>query len=88
MLNIFDFTNDNFRILKFLYDNMDENCLVKVTQQEVGEATCISHVTVNKIFQCLKKELCIRQDKTRVGRYYVLDNGKYIVESFLSIERK
>lgn len=81
-MSIVEFTNDNFRVLAYLYDNMDPSRLVKITQQEVSDALGISRVTVNKIFKQLKDGDYITQDSTKVGRYYLTESSVRLVESF------
>ena len=85
---IVEFTNDNFRVLAYLYDNMDASRLVKITQQEVSDALGISRVTINKIFKQLKDGNYITQDSTRVGRYYLTEVSARLVESFRQIHTK
>lgn len=83
-----EFTNENFRILAHLYDNKNEEHLVKTTQQEVSDALGISRVTINKVFSKLKDSGYITQDTTKVGRYYLTDSGLTVVETFRNINRK
>ncbi len=87
-MSIVEFTNDNFRVLAYLYDNMDVSRLVKITQQEVSDALGISRVTINKIFKQLKDGNYITQDTTKVGRYYITDVSVCVVESFRKSEKK
>ena len=84
-MSIVEFTNDNFRVLAYLYDNMDASRLVKITQQEVSDALGISRVTINKIFKQLKDGDYITQDSTKVGRYYLTEASSRLVESFRQI---
>ena len=81
-MSIVEFTNDNFRVLAYLYDNMDTSQLVKITQQEVSDALGISRVTINKIFKQLKDGGYLTQDSTKVGRYYLTESSVHLVESF------
>ena len=81
-MSIVEFTNDNFRVLAYLYDNMDTSRLVKITQQEVSDALGISRVTINKIFKQLKDGGYLTQDSTKVGRYYLAESSVRLVESF------
>ena len=80
-MSISEFTNDNIRVLAYLYDNMDASRLVKITQQEVSDALGISRVTINKIFKQLKEGNYLMQDSTKVGRYYVSESSARLVES-------
>ena len=83
---IVEFTNDNFRVLAYLYDNMETSQLVKITQQEVSDALGLSRVTINKIFKQLKEGDYLMQDTSKIGRYYLTDTGVHIVKSFRTSE--
>ena len=87
-MSIVEFTNDNCRVLAYLYDNMDAARLVKITQQEVSDALGISRITINKIFKQLKENGYITQDTTKVGRYYITNASVCVVESFRKSEKK
>ena len=87
-MSIVEFTNDNFRVLAYLYDNMDTSRLVKITQQEVSDALGISRVTINKIFKQLKDGSYLTQDSTKVGRYYLTKKAISMIETFRSVEKK
>lgn len=87
-MSIVEFTNDNFRVLAYLYNNMDNARLVKITQQEVSDALGISRVTINKIFKQLKDGGYITQDSTKVGRYYLAESGINIVKAVRASKKK
>jgi DNA-binding Lrp family transcriptional regulator len=70
-----------------MYDNKNEQNLVKTTQQEVSEELGLSRVTVNKIFKQLKENNYIIQDTTKVGRYYLTAEGITVVETFRKINK-
>lgn len=81
-MQIIEFTNDNFRVLAYLYDNMSTSRLVKITQQEVSDALGISRVTINKIFKQLKNGGYLTQNTAKVGRYSLTESGVRVVKSF------
>lgn len=87
-MSIVEFTNDNFRVLAYLYDNMDPSRLAKITQQEVSDALVVSRVTINKIFKQLKDGGYLTQDSTKVGRYYLTKKAISMIETFRSVEKK
>ena len=87
MANVRDYTNDVYLVLSCLYDHMDSSGEVRITQQEVSDSLNMSRVTVNRIFTRLKETMNIRQDKTRVGRYYLTNNGIMVVKTFRKIEK-
>ena len=82
-----EFTNDNFRTLAYMYDNKNEQNLIKTTQQEVSDELGLSRVTVNKIFKQLKENGYVTQDTTKVGRYYLTTEGITVVETFRKINK-
>ena len=49
MSSIDTFTNDNFRVLSYLYDNKNKDNLVKITQTELSKELALSRGTINAI---------------------------------------
>lgn len=88
MSKVSEFTNENFRVLAYMYDNKNYQHLVKITQQEVSDELGVSRVTINKIFKQLKESGYIVQDKTKIGRYYLTESGIAVVETFRKINEK
>lgn len=82
MANIDILTNKTYRVLSYLYDNKDNENLVKITQTELSEKVSINRTLMNSIFKILSDNGYIRQDKTRVGRYYLTDTAIKVVEDF------
>lgn len=83
-----DFTNTNFVILAHLYDEKDQNNVVKITQDEVAEHLGLSRVTINKAFALFVQNSYLQRDFKHVGRYYLTDLGCKVVEVIrtLSVE--
>ena len=91
-----DFTNTNFVILAHLYDEKDQNNVVKITQDEVAEHLGLSRVTINKAFALFVQNFALmfydngylQRDFKHVGRYYLTDLGCKVVEIIrtLSVE--
>ena len=82
MPNIDILTNKTYRVLSYLYDNKDNENLVKITQTELSEKVGINRTLMNSIFKILSDNGYIKQDKTRVGRYYLTDTAIKVVEDF------
>ena len=82
MSNIEFFTNSNFKVLSYLYENKDKENLVKITQEEIGMALNMNRTTVNYIMKKLKEKGYIIHDESKVGRYYLTDEAIKIVEPF------
>ena len=58
MINLVDFTNDKYKLLKFLYDNQIEiknNKYIALSQQEIADSLHFSKNKTNNIIQELKK---------------------------------
>ena len=82
MSNIEFFTNSNFKVLSYLYENKDKENLVKITQEEIGMALNMNRTTVNYIMKKLKEKGYIIHDESKVGRYYLTEEAIKIVEPF------
>ena len=85
MSHIKYFTNDNFRILAYLYDAKSANGKVHITQQEVADDLEISRATVNKIMGELRETGYIEQDGKHVGRYILTENALSVIETFRNV---
>ena len=82
MPNIEFFTNSNFKVLNYLYENKDTENQVKITQDEIGKALDMNRTTVNYIMKGLKEKGYVIHDDSRVGRYYLTEEAVKIVELF------
>ena len=83
MINLFDFTNDKYKLLKFLYDNQIEiknNKYIALSQQEIADSLHFSKNKTNKIMQELKKDNFINTFNNTKGKYIVSDKGNKVVE--------
>ena len=57
MINLVDFTNDKYKLLKFLYDNQIEiknNKYIALSQQEIADSL---HFSKNKTNRIIMKKL-------------------------------
>ena len=82
MGNIESLTNNNFKLLSYLYDRKDKDNLVRITQTETSKELELNRGTVNLIFKSLKENGYLVHDETRVGRYYLTENAVKTVELF------
>ena len=83
MINLIDFTNDKYKLLKFLYDNQIEiknNKYIVLSQQEIADSLHFSKNKTNKIMQELKKDNFIDTFNNTKGKYIVTKNGKKVVK--------
>ena len=75
-----DFTNTNFVILAHLYDEKNNENVIKTTQDEVADNLQLSRVTINKAFALFVQNGYLQRDFKHVGRYYLTDLGCKVVE--------
>ncbi len=83
MINLVDFTNDKYKLLKFLYDNQIEiknNKYIVLSQQEIADSLHFSKNKTNKIMQELKKDNFIDTFNNTKGKYIVSDKGNKVVK--------
>ena len=83
LINLVDFTNDKYKLLKFLYDNQIEiknNKYIALSQQEIANSLHFSKNKTNKIMQELKKDNFINTFNNTKGKYIVSDKGNKVVE--------
>ena len=83
MINLVDFTNDKYKLLKFLYDNQIEiknNKYIALSQQEIADSLHFSKNKTNKIMQELKKDNFINTFNNTKGKYIVSNKGNKVVE--------
>ena len=83
MINLVDFTNDKYKLLKFLYDNQIEiknNKYIALSQQEIADSLHFSKNKTNKIMQELKKDNFIDTFKNTKGKYIVSGKGNKVIE--------
>ena len=88
MINLVQFTNDKYKILKFLYDNQIEiknKKYVALSQQEIADSLHFSKNKTNKIIQELKKDNFIDSYNNTKGKYIITDKGNKVIGV---IERK
>ena len=86
MPNIDIFTNKTYIVLSYLYDKKDNENLIRITQTELSEDLGINRTLINSIFKSLSENKYIRQDKTRVGKYYLTDTAIQVVEDFKKLK--
>lgn len=80
MVKLESLTNNNFKLLLYLYDKKDADNLIRITQTEISEELCLNRGTVNDIFKSLKENGFLVHDKTRIGRYYITDEAVKVIE--------
>lgn len=79
------FGNDNYKVLKFLYDiqipieNTEEKYIF-LSQQEIANMVQFSKTKINAIMQDLKRKGFIDNYKKKRGKYIITDIGKQVIE--------
>ena len=82
MFNLIDFTNDKYKLLKFLYDNQIEiknNKYITLSQQEIADSLHFSKNKTNKIMQALKNDNFIDTFNNIKGKYIITDKGNKVI---------
>lgn len=83
MFNLVDFTNDKYKILKFLYDNqiqVKNDKYIILSQQEIADMIHFSKNKTNTIIQELKKDGFIDSFNNKKGKYIITKKGNKVVE--------
>lgn len=79
------FGNDNYKVLKFLYDiqipieNTEEK-YIYLSQQEIANIIRFSKTKINAIMQNLKRKGFIDNYNKKRGKYIITDIGKQVIE--------
>ncbi|WP_068268371.1 cyclic nucleotide-binding domain-containing protein [Caviibacter abscessus] len=82
MYNLVMFTNDKYRLLKFLYDNqiqVKKDKYIPLSQQEIADMLHISKMKANGIIKELKLNDCIGVYKSIKGKYIITKKGLEII---------
>lgn len=85
MYNLEYFGNDNYKVLKFLYDiqipieNTEEKYIF-LSQQEIANIIHFSKTKINAIMQDLKRKGFIDNYNKKRGKYIITDIGKQVIE--------
>ena len=81
------FTNDNFKVLSYLFEIKGSDNYARITQQEIADELDFSRATINKIIKVLKEEEYIIQDSLHIGRYLITDKAIMVINALKNIER-
>ena len=87
MSKIDSLVNTNFKILSYLFDRKDKDNLVRITQTEISQDLELNRGTVNKCFASLMENGYLIHDESRVGRYYLTNEGVKTVGLFRKSEK-
>ena len=76
------FTNDKFRVLKYLYDCAGKDGTTRMTQQEVADEIGLSRATINTIFKQLRTDGYLEFDEVHNSRYLLTNKAIDALEFF------
>lgn len=82
LINLVNFTNNKYKILKFLYDNQIEiknKKYVVLSQQEIADSLHFSKNKTNKIIRELKKDNFIDSYNNTKGKYVITDKENKVI---------
>ena len=83
MFNLEYFGNDNYKVLKFLYDNQiqvkDKHYII-LSQQEIADMVQFSKLKTNGILQELREKGFIDNYENKRRKYIITDIGYKVIE--------
>ena len=77
------FTNDNYKVLKFLYDNqiqVKDKYYIVLSQQEIADMVQFSKLKTNGIMQDLRERGFIDNYENKRRKYVITDIGYKVIE--------
>ena len=77
------FTNDNYKVLKFLYDNqiqVKDKYYIILSQQEIADMVQFSKLKTNGIMQDLRERGFIDNYENKRRKYVITDIGYKVIE--------
>ena len=83
MINLNLFTNDTYKLLKFLYDNqiqVKEDYYVVLSQQEIADILHYSKLKTNNIMKDLRNNDFITTFNNQRGKYMITNKGYKVIE--------
>ena len=83
MFNLEYFGNDNYKVLKFLYDNqiqVKDKYYIVLSQQEIADMVQFSKLKTNGIIQDLREKGFIDNYENKRRKYVITDIGYKVIE--------
>lgn len=83
MFNLEYFGNDNYKVLKFLYDNqiqVKDKYYIILSQQEIADMVQFSKLKTNGIIQDLREKGFIDNYENKRRKYIITDIGYKVIE--------
>lgn len=82
------FVNDNYRILKFLYDNQIvilNKKVIPLTQIEIANELNFSKMKVNAVFLTMQEQELIKREGK--GKYSLTEKAEHVVNCIEQIDK-
>ena len=83
MFNLEYFGNDNYKVLKFLYDNqiqVKDKYYIILSQQEIADMVQFSKLKTNGIIQELREKGFVDNYENKRRKYVITDIGYKVIE--------
>ena len=85
MAHIENLTNNNFKVLAYLYDKADKTNCVRITQGEIAKDLDLTRSTIGLIIKSLRTFGYLVTDEEILTKHYLTDSGVKVVEIFRSV---
>ena len=82
------FTNENFKILNYLYDQRNSDNIVSITQQEIADELNLSRATINKMINDLTQNGYLKRIESKMARYVMSQEAIDFVKVVRTANRK
>ena len=82
------FTNENFKILNYLYDQRNSDNIVSITQQEIADEFNLSRATINKMINDLTQNGYLKRIESKMARYIMSQEAIDFVKVVRTANRK
>ena len=82
------FTNDNFKVLDYLYDQRNAENIVSITQQEIADKFGVGRVKINKMIADLTQKGYLKRIESKMARYVMSQEAIDFVKAVRAANRK
>ena len=79
-------TNNNFKVLAYLYDKADRTNCVRITQGEIAKDLDLTRSTIGLIIKSLREFGYMKTDEEILTKHYLTETGIKVVETYRSAE--
>lgn len=87
MSHIENLTNNNFKVLAYLYDRMDKQNCVRITQGEVAKDFDLTRSTINLIFKSLRELGYLTTDEEISTKHHLTKSAIKVVEIIRKVDK-